>query len=254
MPETVSLSIANTSIPEPFEVVFSYPVGTVIVYNSVPYTCTTACPPISVELTADPAVLAFVVTLPAAGTYDVGVSLFDSDWSPADRLLASASATGVVVNGNFAVTGTFSMQGNTSREGIPVIFTWGGTLVPYSPTGYSTAAISNNFSLTLTYGGTYTITTSQPRYLNITADLNKKVTISSATPLDRLELKGGNAVWSDNIINLQDASKVGSEFGWSGTTYDSDVNFDGKVNIQDLALVGGDYSKESSTVYSSWIP
>jgi hypothetical protein len=35
---------------------------------------------------------------------------------------------------------------------------------------------------------------------------------------------------------------------------DGDVNFDGKVNIQDLALVGGNYRLTSADVYGSWVP
>jgi predicted GH43/DUF377 family glycosyl hydrolase len=254
VPETVSLSIANTAIPEPFEIVFDYPAGTVIVYGTNTYTCTSTCPVIPVDLTAEPTVLSFTVTFDEAWTGDVGVSLFDSDWTPADRLLASASATGVIVNGNFLVTGTFSMQGNASRAGIPVTLTWGGTLVPYGPTGLTTSAISNNFSLSVLYGGTYTITTNQPRYLNVYADVNfsKIITVADDYTLPALQLRGGNAIWSNNEIDLDDASKVGTDWG-STANPDGNVNFDSIVNIQDLALVGGNYGLTSATAYGTWL-
>ena len=255
VPETVSLSIANASIPEPFEVVFAYPGGTVINYGGTDYTCTTTCPPISVDLTAEPTVLDFTVTFDEAWTGDVSVSLFDSDWTPADRLLASAAATGAVVNGDFAVTGTFSMQGRSTRAGIPVTLTWGGTLVPYGPSANTIDAISNNFNLTLTYGGTYTVTTAQPRYLNVTAANAKTLSVPLALgkTMNPLQLKAGNAKWNDNIINDQDSGMIASGYIQGITLFpDADVNFDNKINIQDLALVGGNYFVDS-TVYNSWI-
>jgi len=264
VPETVSLSIANASIPEPFEIVFDYPAGTVIVYGSNTYTCAATCPAIPVELTAEPTVLSFTVTFDEAWTGNVGVSLYDSDWTPAKRLLASASATGVIVNGNFAVTGTFSMQGNASRAGIPVTLTWGGTLATYGPSANTTSAISNNFSLSVLYGGEYTITTLQPRYLNVTSALLKKITVAGPSNMSALTLKGGNAYWKatadtyDNIINGADASLVGGQYGTAGSLTDignhGDCNFDGIVNIQDLALVGGNYDLTSLLAYDSWLP
>ncbi len=263
LPETVSLSIANASIPEPFEVVFSYPAGTVIVYNGVTYTCAATCPVIPVDLTAEPTVLDFTVTFDEAWTGDVSVSLFDSDWTPADRLLASASETGVVVNGNFVVTGTFSMQGRATRAGIPVTLTWGGTFATYGPTANTIEAISNNFSQTVTYGGYYTITTNQPRYLNVYADVtfSKIINVHANYPLPALVLRAGNAVWlgGNNVVNLDDANLVGTQWGDPGSaslTIDhGDVNFDNKVNIQDLALVGGNYELTSAGAYgTTWVP
>lgn len=264
VPETVSLSIENASIPEPFEVVFNYPAGTVIVYNGVTYTCAATCPVIPVDLTAEPTVLEFTVTFDKAWTGDVSVGLYDSNWTPADRLLASASATNVVVSGGFAVTGTFSMQGNASRAGIPVTLTWGGTLVTYGPSAETSSAISNNFSVSVLYGGEYTITTLQPRYLNVTADLLKKITVAGPYNMSALLLRGGNAYWRvsdtvlDNIINSGDSSIVGTQYGSSGADAGfgnhGDCNFDGIVNIQDLALVGGNWSLTSLAAYSGTLP
>jgi len=177
-------------------------------------------------------------------------------------LLVRFQAT-AVVNGNFAVTGTFSMQGNASRAGIPVTLTWGGTLVPYGPSAPTSNLVSGNFSLSVLYGGEYTITTLQPRYLNVTADLLKKITVAGPYEMSALILKGGNAYWKsslteyDNEIAGSDASLVGTQYGHPG--YDTaignngDCNFDGIVNIQDLALVGGNFYMTSATAYSSWL-
>ena len=65
---------------------------------------------------------------------------------------------------------------------------------------------------------------------------------------------GGNAVWTDNLINIQDISKVGGAYGIGDITSDADVNFDGRVNIQDLTIVGGNYRLTSAIAYESWVP
>jgi hypothetical protein len=181
----------------------------------------------------------------------VPVALYDSLAAP-DRLLASASFGPVAVFDNVpAVLGTVSMQGRTTRAGVPVTLT--AVTVPYGPyLATSIEQISNNLSFANVAEGSYTITTNQPRYLNIAAGLGKVVTISSTkTSLASLELKGGNANWVDNIIDIFDAVVVGTTYGTAG---DGDVNFDGKVNIQDLALVGGNYHLTSETAYELWIP
>jgi hypothetical protein len=183
----------------------------------------------------------------------VPVTLFD-DLADPDRELATASFGPVAVFDNVpAVLGTVSMQGRTTRAGVPVTLT--AVTVPYGPyLATSIEQISNNLSFANVAEGSYTITTNQPRYLNITSDLAKVVAISDAkTSLSSLELKGGNANWTDSIIDIFDAVAVGTTYGNFGNV-DGDVNFDGKVNIQDLALVGGNYRLTSADVYGSWVP
>ena len=82
---------------------------------------------------------------------------------------------------------------------------------PFNKTSIN--VISNNISFTGVNGGIYEVTTAQPRYLNVTADLDKQFLVNAAYLIDALELKGGNAVWSDNVINLVDASLVGGNYG-----------------------------------------
>ncbi len=199
-----------------------------------------------------------------AGSYTFTVDMVDnpSGVIANDRILVSMSQT-ATVNSGFAITGTFSMQGNASRAGIPVTLTWGGTLATYGPSANTTSAISNNFSLSVLYGGEYTITTLQPRYLNVTSDLLKKITVAGPYNIPALILKGGNAYWKsslteyDNEIDGSDASLVGGQYGSAGSFTvignHGDCNFDGIVNIQDLALVGGNYDLTSATAYSSWL-
>jgi len=157
-----------------------------------------------------------------------------------------------VVASAITVTGTVSMQGRTSRAGVPVTLT-GTTFGPYSTT--SIEQISGNLVFSGVMPGEYTITTLQPRCLNLVTATAKKFVapLAGGRPLNALELKSGNAVWSDNVINIQDAGVVGFDFNKTGDR-DADVNFDGVVNIQDLSLVGGNFDLTSNSAYAGWIP
>ncbi|HQA29770.1 MAG TPA: hypothetical protein PLA02_11215, partial [Brevefilum fermentans] len=60
-------------------------------------------------------------------------------------------------------------------------------------------------------------------------------------------------------IDIGDAGLVGGAYGQPGSTTPTganhpDVNFDGKVNIQDLALVGGNFGLTSAGAYEEWMP
>ena len=132
LPGTVTLTVADTDHTGPFEVVFTYPEGTSITYGATTVVCTaTGCPAIVVTL-ADPGptTLSFAVTLPGVGPYAVGAALNHNAGVADIRLLDSVTATGVVASGNFTVTGAFSMQGNATRAGIPVTFTWAAPTRP----------------------------------------------------------------------------------------------------------------------------
>lgn len=201
---------------------------------TVPYTETTQCR----------------VTFMSPGEYDVLITLVDLDteWE-----LARLEKTVVVNAGGFSVIGTVSMQGRTVRSGVPMTL-FSEIYGPFNTTSGTT--ITNNLVFSALNGGTYLITTNQARYLNITAALMKTIYVDGNIELPPLHLFGGNAVWTDNIINILDASTVGGEYGWTGDTVgqNADVNFDGKVNIQDLALVGGNFDLTSQAAYADWIP
>jgi len=161
--------------------------------------------------------------------------------------MATATHT-IDVRATASLTGTFSMQGRTTRAGVPVTLT-GALFGVFS--GSSIEQMSNNLVITgLTSYDTSTLTTNQPRYLNVTADLGKTVAGDKGT-MAALELKGGNAVWTDNVIDVLDASQVGHDWGVTG---DGDVNFSGKADIFDLAIVGGNYNLTSAAAYGTWVP
>ena len=70
-------------------------------------------------------------------------------------------------------------------------------------------------------------------------------------------LRGGDVQETEaenNVINVNDASLIGTNYGVEGEDNIADANFDLRVNIQDLALVGGNYNLTSATAYASWTP
>jgi hypothetical protein len=81
------------------------------------------------------------------------------------------------------------------------------------------------------------------------------LSISPLNTLAQLLLLGGDAT-DNNEIDILDASCIGNAYGGStnmcsgGAGANSDVNGDGIVNIYDLTLMGGNYSKSVST----WTP
>lgn len=80
-----------------------------------------------------------------------------------------------------------------------------------------------------------------PTYL-----LSKELTDSPLTFVQLLKLLGGDAT-NDDVIDIADASCIGAAYGSTGGVCGvdgtSDVNGDGVVNIYDLTLMGGNYSK-----------
>lgn len=147
------------------------------------------------------------------------------------------------------VSGLVTLQGILApRAGVGITLT-SGTVVR---TTSSTALSDINYGFMGVETLTYTFTTSQARYLNVTSDSGKTFLVDRDRTLNPLRLFGGD-VNGDNQIQVTDASLVGESWG---STIDSaaNINYDGIVNIQDLALVGGNYGLISATAYSGWIP
>ncbi len=193
------------------------------------------------------------------GAYTFTGSLTDK-YDTTDNLTIGINFTRANVE---LVQGTVSMQGRTVKAGVPVTLAGTFGYGPYPIESFE----QSGFNLTFTdiASGTYTVTTNQPRYLNVSADLNKTITNLDADPvISALQLKGGNARWMDsatllnNEVNIGDATLVGNQYGTSGTSDEfgnnGDCNFDGKVNIQDLALVGGNFDLTAAVAYQNWMP
>lgn len=164
----------------------------------------------------------------------------------------------------YIVTGTLTLQGVLDNSGIPFALDHGAAnwLGPYS--GITINQAASNLTLVDVYEDSYLITTAMPRFLNVTADLNKFIVVSSgSTSISALQLKGGNAVWQreidgvwvlDTVIDAGDISVIGACYGQTGPDLDADVNYSGNVDIMDLALAGGNYDLTSASAYQNWIP
>ena len=193
----------------------------------------------------------FKIVFKNTGDYDVVITLddFDQNWE-----LAKLEST-VSVLGEFTVTGTVSMQGRTVRSGVPMTLTHQS--VGYTPFEvFSGAGMTGNLEFSPVNGGGYLVTTNQARYLNLPETMARMIYVDDDFDLPSLHLFGGNAKWTDNVIDILDASTVGQDYGkqLNALALDADVNFDDRVNIQDLALVGGNFDLTSEAAYADWLP
>ena len=104
---------------------------------------------------------------------------------------------------------------------------WYSMTVPYMPTS----------------GTKYKIVAEHGLYLdNAEEDFNVTGNATKST-----RLWGGDAT-NDGNVKLADLSCIGGAFGWAlpivcGSTGSPDINADNKVNIQDLAIAGGNLDK-----------
>ena len=253
-PQEFSLTITNPAdgvIFDTPQLQYSLPAGTVLEYYNGSGWVTLADPlDLPALAVGSSQTLVFRIAFPlSANSQTVTFNLVDTHFT---NILATLSQT-VTVNPLYTVTGTFSMQGRSVRSGIPVELTM-ITPALYGPfSGTTIDLMSGNLSITNVAAATYTITTFQPRYLNVTADLEITKTVTADTALAALELKGGNANWSNNAIDVNDASRIGTDWG-GDVSKDGDVNFSGKVDIFDLALVGGNLDKSAADFYTVWVP
>jgi len=210
----------------------------------------------------DTKVLTLQITFTASGEQQVIVRLEDPSSVPVGYDLATLDKM-ISVGATYSVLGEISMQGRTFRGNVPVALTKLDVPV-YGPfPGTTVAQLGTNLTISNLPSGSYEFTTSQARYLNITAALDKQFTLGTANyTLPALMLRGGNAKWRtgsegnwtyDNEVNIDDASIVGTDYNKTGDI-DADCNFDGVVNIFDLALVGGNFNMDSGEAYGSWSP
>lgn len=141
------------------------------------------------------------------------------------------------------ISGLVTMQGRpTVRDGVPLAL----NATAYTATSNEMTDI--NYYFIGVELGPYTFTTSQPRYLNIMANIS--VNDLANMQLPSLRLLGGD-VNQDYKISVADASDVGTAWG-STANPEANINYDGIVNIQDLALVGGNFGLNRESAYPGW--
>lgn len=180
-------------------------------------------------------------------------------YNPSTNIYALKLVGGVLTDTCYDVTGTITMQGRTTvRYGIPATLTGITLYGPYTATTNNN--LSNNLAFVCVAPGTYTFTTNQPRYLNVaggTYGVVKTIEVTDDMILPSLTLIAGNARWDNNRIDAGDSARVGACYGYTATcpvdpSFDGDVNFDGKINLLDLSIVGGNFYKTSASEYGSW--
>jgi N-acetylneuraminic acid mutarotase len=126
--------------------------------------------------------------------------------------------------------GTVQYQGRLDATGIMVT---AAGVVNLSGLTNSVGA----FSLNQLKAGTYQVRADAPKYLplcaaNIVVNSGQNVTLAATMLL-------GGDLNDDDAINIGDASRIGSAFGTSDPA--ADINGDGIVNVQDLAILAGNY-------------
>ncbi len=153
------------------------------------------------------------------------------------------------------LSGSFDLQGRTNRGGVPVTLSV-GQFVGQGPYNATTTNVSgNNLSFTNVAMDVYTVSTGQAGYLNVSPEMGRQIALlASGNVLPPLRLIGGNAVWTNNEIDIYDVGLVSGEIGKVSYIPDADINGDGKVDIFDLAMVAGNYGMNSVDAYAGWLP
>ena len=153
------------------------------------------------------------------------------------------------------LSGSFDLQGRSNRGGVPVTLSL-GQFVGQGPYTVPTTNVSgNNLYFPNVAMDLYTVSTAQASYLNITPAMGKQIgLLASGNVLPPLRLLSGNAVWTNNEIDIFDIALVSGEIGKTTFITDADINNDGMVDIFDLALVAGNYGMTSALAYGEWLP
>ena len=152
------------------------------------------------------------------------------------------------------LSGSFELQGRTDRGRIPVTLSV-GQYVGQGPYTVPTTNVSgNNLYFPNVAMDLYTVSTAQARYLNITPAMGKQIALlANGNILPPLKLLGGNAIWTNNEIDIFDVALVSGEIGKITFNPDADINGNGKVDIFDLAMVAGNYGMNSVDAYAGWM-
>lgn len=204
-----------------------------------------------------------------------------NDPSTADRDITDANDGQIIISTLANFTGFINLQGRTDDSGA-VIQVYGaapkaGAVLLAQGASVSSGAYTTAYEAgqQLTVGTRYWFQVDRALYVPTTA--MKTITgllpavpddwqnyadllVRPLTTLNTVILLGGDAT-DDDMIELSDAVCIGAQYGSAapvacGTGADfgagtsADVNGDGKVDLLDLVLMGGNYEKNSSP----WIP
>jgi hypothetical protein len=148
------------------------------------------------------------------------------------------------------VTGSLFLQGRAGRAGIPVSL---GTGITFGQGPYSTFSMPTqgaNLAFGPVVNDSYTLSSAQPGYLN----LSQPLTVTGQTlSLPPLRLLAGD-VLGDGTVGTADLDAIRAAFGEVGASLASDLNGDGRVDVRDLALAGGNLGLTADEAYAGWLP
>ncbi len=136
-----------------------------------------------------------------------------------------------------SITGQVDLQGRTDEK---------GAIITTSPGGYWSASDSaGNYTISNVPPGTYTVNPEMTLYLD-SSKSGVVVNTGATTTLSQVRLLGGDCNDSEHI-EIHDATIIGSAFGSVPTDSNwdprADINADGKVNILDAVILGGNWDK-----------
>lgn len=150
------------------------------------------------------------------------------------------------------ITGVVSLQGRASPAGILSSLGIGTTYGQGPFSALSAATIGQNLDLGAVVGNdAYTLTVSYPGYLGVATNL--AVPVGDDLTLPPLHLLAGD-VNADDLVDTADLEAIGAAFDASGSGLAADLNGDGVVNLQDLALAAGNYGLTPAEAYGDWLP
>lgn len=149
-----------------------------------------------------------------------------------------------------SLTGTLFLQGRAARAGIPASLGLGTEFEQGPFSAFSTSALRNNLDFGQVPNDSYPFTTAQPGYLN----LNQSINVGGGTlSLPPLRLLAGD-VLGDDVVSTADLDAIRAAFGGVGAGLAADLNGDGRVDVRDLALAGGNLGLTAQEAYADWLP
>lgn len=147
------------------------------------------------------------------------------------------------------LTGRVSLQGRANPSGAPVFLSPGAFfgVGPFAALSQNLPGMNLHFDQVV--NDTYTLKTGLDGYLSPAL----QVTLSADLSLPPLRLLAGD-VNADDAVDTADLEAIGAAFDASGSGLATDLNGDGVVNLQDLALAAGNYGLTPAEAYGDWLP
>jgi len=179
---------------------------------------------------------------------------YDSDNNAADFILRSSpepqNSTSPTERCCTTVEGALTLQGRADSSGIQVLM-WPGSGLRIDTDSDGHFSIPDVPAFASADTSAYTVEATFPGYLSAKTSLDlTSAPLPTAVTYSALRLLAGD-LNGDNRVNIFDLAIIGGQYGSAGSLT-GDVNGDGKVNIQDLSLASGNFGQDSSQY--TWSP